>query len=89
MILIYMAMIGHLCKVLKKLRQVNLKLNPTKCLVETQQISFLGHVVMIGKRPQTWKKIMWTSIYYPPFKTTKDQTFTSSTTFLKFLQIEK
>jgi hypothetical protein len=51
MILIYMPMIGHLCKVLKKLRQVNLKLNPTKCLVETQQISFLGHVVMIGKHP--------------------------------------
>ncbi len=81
MILIYITMIGHLCKVLKKLKQVNLKLNPTKCLVETQQISFLGHVIMIGEHPQIWKKFMQTSIYYPPFKTTRDQTFTPLTTF--------
>lgn len=78
-------MIGHLCKVLKKPKQVKLKLNPTKCLIETQQISFLGHVVMIGEHPQIWKKFMYTSIYYPPFKTTKDQTFTHLTTFWKFL----
>jgi hypothetical protein len=37
--------IRHLDAVLCKLREVNLKLNPSKCCFATKSITFLGHVV--------------------------------------------
>ncbi len=35
----------HLDKVLCRLREVNLKLNPNKCCFVKKEITFLGHIV--------------------------------------------
>ncbi len=35
----------HLNLVLAKLREVNFKLNPKKCVFATKHVNFLGHVV--------------------------------------------
>jgi Mg2+ and Co2+ transporter CorA len=37
--------IRHLDAILSKLREVNLKLNPSKCSFIAKTITFLGHVV--------------------------------------------
>jgi len=48
--------IRHLDAVLSKLREVNLKLNPSKCSFAAKTITFLGHVVSKeGIRPDPGK----------------------------------
>ncbi len=42
--------------VLSRLREVNLKLNPSKCCFATESIVFLGHVVSkLGTKPNPGK----------------------------------
>jgi len=38
-------MIQNLKKVLSRLRKVNLKVNPNKCILFRQKIEYLGHVI--------------------------------------------
>jgi len=46
----------HLGAVLSRLREVNLKLNPSKCCFATESIVFLGHVVSkLGTKPDPGK----------------------------------
>jgi hypothetical protein len=37
--------LNHICMVLQRLKDVNLKFNPNKCVFSTENIKFLGHVV--------------------------------------------
>jgi len=46
----------HLGVVLSRFREVNLKLNPSKCCFATESIVFLGHVVSkLGTKPNPGK----------------------------------
>jgi putative transposase len=48
--------IQHLDAVLCKLREVNLKLNPSKCCFAAKTITFLGHMVSQERYPtRSWK----------------------------------
>jgi len=38
-------MIQNLKKVLSRLREVNLKVNPKKCILFSQKVKYLGHVI--------------------------------------------
>jgi hypothetical protein len=48
----------HLGVVLSRLREVNLKLNPSKCCFATESIVFLGHVVSKEGTNQILVKLM-------------------------------
>lgn len=56
----------HLQKVVKKLKQCNLKANPKKCVFFTKSIEFLGHVIENGGvRPDPNKLIAISKFPYP------------------------
>jgi hypothetical protein len=51
------AHLDHICMVLQHLRNVNLKLNPNKCMFSTKNIKFLGHVVRKARTSPNLDKV--------------------------------